>query len=327
VIRKPVPLAALFVAAIVLNAQEPQKPAGNPPAEPPPGAANGPQPGPAAKPQEAGQSPTQEGAAPGAQKTGAQKESKPKGEFLAVGPAPDPQAVERGQKLFVTSCAFCHGSNAKGGATGPDLVRSVLVLHDEGMGKDIGPVILNGRPAKGMPKFDFSEDQIKDIAAFLRSRNQAAANRMDYKILNINTGDAKAGEAYFTAHCANCHSATGDLAHIASKYDAPALQNKFLYPAEHRREDIEGQPPDVKAEKTVTVGLPSGETVSGTLDHIDDFSVAVTDSSGEYHSFPIGGANGVRIEIRDPLKAHEELLKQYTDADMHNVLAYLETLK
>lgn len=312
----------LSASAILLSAQEPQIPPGNPPAEPPPGAANGPQPGPAGKPPNTGQQPTQQGAAPGTA-----NRPNPRGNFLAIGAPPDPQAVERGEKLFVTNCAFCHGTNAKGGATGPDLVRSVLVLHDEGTGKDIGPVILNGRPAKGMPKFDFSEAQIKDIAAFLRSRNQAAANRMEYKILNINTGDPKAGEAYFNAHCANCHSATNDLAHVASKYDAPTLQNKFLYPLERPYPGVAGPPPDPKTEKTITVTLPSGESFSGTLDHIDDFSVAMTDSSGEYHSWLTDGANGVRVDIHDPLKAHEELLKQYTDADMHNILAYLETLK
>jgi cytochrome c oxidase cbb3-type subunit 3 len=312
-------------AALLLGAQEPQIPAGNAapaPAEPPPGAANGPQPGPAGKPPNAGQQPTRQAAAPGVQSPGAQIRN-----FLAVGPPPDPEAVARGQKLFVTNCAFCHGTTARGGATGPDLVRSVLVLHDEGTGNDIGPVILNGRPAKGMPKFNFNEAQVKDIAAFLRSLNQAAANRMDYKILDINTGDAHAGEAYFNAHCANCHSVAGDLAHIATKYDAPTLESKFLYPLQHHYAGMPGPPPDPRTEKTVTVTLPGGQSFSGTLEHIDDFSVALADSSGEYHSWLTGDQTGIRVDIHDPLAAHEELLKQYSDADMRNILAYLETLK
>src|SRR5271167_3484250 len=88
---------------------------------------------------------------------------------LVTRPAPSADYVERGQKTFVAACGFCHGSNAKGGESGPDLVRSVLVLDDES-GDRIGPVILDGRPEKGMPKFSFTKDQITDLAAFLRSR-------------------------------------------------------------------------------------------------------------------------------------------------------------
>jgi cytochrome c oxidase cbb3-type subunit 3 len=126
--------------------------------------------------------------------------------FLAIGAAPNPEAVKRGQAIFVPTCGFCHGTNAGGGNAGPDLVRSVLVLHDKGTGKEITPVIHNGRPGTAMPAFsNLTDAQIQDIAAFLLSRNQAAANRMAYQLLNIVTGDPKAGETYFTAHCASCH--------------------------------------------------------------------------------------------------------------------------
>ena len=246
--------------------------------------------------------------------------------FLAIGAPPDPEAVKRGQALFVSTCGFCHGSNAGGGATGPDLVRSVLVLHDQGTGKEIGPVIHNGRPAKGMPAFSLSDAQIKDIAAFLLSRTQAAANRMEYKILNVVTGDAKAGETYFVAHCANCHSPTGDLAHIAGKMDPVALQSRFLYP---RTQQFfgSGEPPDPRAQKTVTVILASGQTFSGKLDRIDDFSVSLTDAAGEHHSWLYDSERGIHVEVNNPLQGHIDLLKQYTNEDMHNILAYLETLK
>jgi mono/diheme cytochrome c family protein len=246
--------------------------------------------------------------------------------FLAIGAAPDAAAVERGQKLYVPSCGFCHGTNATGGNSGPDLVRSVLVLHDEGSGYQIGPVILNGRPDKGMPKFNLTEAQIKDIAAFLLSRSQAAANRMEYKILNVVTGDARAGEAYFKDHCASCHSPTGDLAHIAAKYEAEALQSRFLYPLTKGIAGMPGPPPSPRAQITVTVTLPSGQSYLGVLQYLDDFSVALKDSSGEYHSWSIDGS-GIQATVHDPLEAHGELLKHYTDADMHNILAYLETLK
>jgi len=246
--------------------------------------------------------------------------------FLAIGAAPDPAAVERGQKLYVPSCGFCHGTNATGGNSGPDLVRSVLVLHDDGTGTQIGPVVLNGRPDKGMPKFSVTDAQIKDLAAFLLSRTQAAANRGDYKILNVVTGDARAGESYFSGHCAGCHSASGDLAHIASKFDPVALQSRFLYPVTRGLPGMPGPPPSPRARTTVTVTLPSGQSYAGALQYLDDFSVALKDSTGEYHSWAIDGS-GVKVTLHDPLKEHAELLKQYSDADMHNLLAYLETLK
>jgi cytochrome c oxidase cbb3-type subunit III len=206
-------------------------------------------------------------------------------------------------------------------------VRSTLVLHDSGTGKEIGPVIHNGRTAKGMPAFpNFTDAQIHDIAAFLLARTQAAANRMEYTIQNIVTGDPRTGEAYFQAHCANCHSPTGDLAHIAKKYEPVALQSRFLYPQNSNRFG-EGPPPDPAALKHVTVTLPSGPTYSGVLVRIDDFSVALQEDSGVHRSWVYDDVKGIRVEVQDPLEPHAKLLRQFTDPDMHNVLAYLETLK
>jgi cytochrome c oxidase cbb3-type subunit 3 len=245
--------------------------------------------------------------------------------FLISRSVPDPAAVERGQTLFVARCGFCHGSNAKGGESGPDLVRSVLALDDES-GDKIGPVIRNGRPAKGMPAFPLTDDQIKDVAAFLRSRQQAAIDRSKYTIQDIVTGDAKKGQAYFNGagRCNTCHSPSGDLAGIASKYDPVALQSRLVYPQE-RPSPFDQGPPPKGVPTPVTVTLPSGEKISGTLEYLDDFDVALRDASGEYHSF--SRDPGVKVDVRDPLAAHEELLKKYTDADMHNLLAYLVTLK
>jgi cytochrome c oxidase cbb3-type subunit 3 len=241
-------------------------------------------------------------------------------------PIPPADAVERGQKEFVASCGFCHGSTAKGGESGPDLVRSVLVLDDEN-GDQVGPVILNGRPEKGMPKFNYTKAQILDLAAFLRSRTQAAANRRDYKLLNVNTGNADAGKAYFngTGKCNTCHSPSGDLAGVAKKFETNALLERFLYPMTRQRPGTAAPPASAKARPMVTVTAAQGKAVSGTLEYIDDFSVALRDSSGEYHSV-MRGPN-VKVDIKDPLAAHEALLPKYSDEDMHNVLAYLETLQ
>jgi mono/diheme cytochrome c family protein len=234
-------------------------------------------------------------------------------DFLGLAPPADAEAAARGQKVFVQTCGFCHGPNATG-AEGPDLLRSSAVLHDE-KGELIGPVLLKGRPDKGMPAFaTMSAAQIYDIAEFLHARVEAAANRFGYQVQNVVTGDAKAGEAYFNGagQCNKCHSPTGDLAHVAGKFEPAELQAQFLYPD---RSEVK---------PTVTVTLPSGETISGPLKRIDDFDVSLYDSAGDYHSWPRAA---VKIAIKDPLSEHRELLAKYSDADMHNLLAYLVTLK
>ena len=241
----------------------------------------------------------------------------PRRNFLISRAVPDPAAAERGQKFFSSNCGFCHGSAAQGGDTGPDLVRSALALDDE-RGDRIGPVILQGRSGKGMPAFHLPPEQIQDIAAFLRSRQQAAIDRNAYTILNVVTGDAQKGREYFNGEgrCSTCHSPTGDLAGVAKKYDAVALQSRFLYP----RPRPDAQP----VRPGVTVRLASGKSFTGSLEYLDDFNVALRDAAGDYHSF---SRERLKVEIKDPLAAHAELLKKYSDADMHNVLAYLVTLK
>jgi mono/diheme cytochrome c family protein len=240
------------------------------------------------------------------------------------GPPPkyDPASVERGKQTFVGACGFCHGSTAKGGEKGPDLLRSVLVLDDEN-GKMIGPVILRGRPDKGMPRFPFSTQQIVDIANFLHDSIKNAIDRDSYKILNIVTGNAKAGESYFKGHCASCHSVTGDLKGVGAKYEPVTLQGKFLQP---NYSWTEGTPPHTVSAIYVTVTLPSGETLTGTPVNYDDFNVSLRDAEGAYHSFN-RAKDGLRVELHNRLQAHVDLLSRYSDDDIHNITAYLVTLK
>lgn len=244
---------------------------------------------------------------------------------LLGGPRLDQAAVERGRKIFVPTCGFCHGNDARG-KSGPDLVRSALVLHDN-KGDTIGPVIRNGRPDRGMPAFpSLSPEQIADISTFLHSRAADVSNRFGYKIGDIVTGDPQKGSVFFNGegHCDTCHSPTGDLAHVATKYDAVELQRRMLYPAPNLLDVFLGKAVKPPAPTKVTVHLPSGEQVSGTLDHIDEFAVTMHDSSGWYRSF---SRENVTVDLQDPRAAHAALLPKYTDDDMHNVLAYLETLK
>lgn len=241
-------------------------------------------------------------------------------EFLGLGPPPDAAAAERGAPLFAASCAFCHGPKARG-AEGPNLIRSVVVLHDEG-GKELGPYLLKGNPEKGMPSFArLTEAQLYDISQFLHLQVELAANRGTYKRLNVVTGDAKKGEAWFNGEgkCNTCHSVTGDLAKIGSKLPPDQIQNRFLWPGGG------GFGAPTRARKA-TVTLPDGKVVTGTIKRLDDFNVSLYDDAGNFHSWSLE-ASKIKVDVADPLKAHRELLDKYTDEIMHNLTAYLVTLK
>jgi cytochrome c oxidase cbb3-type subunit III len=233
----------------------------------------------------------------------------------------DPAAVARGKKLFAPMCGFCHGEDARG-RSAPDLVRSALVLDDI-KGNLIGDVLRTGRPPKGMPAFAVSQGQILDIAAFLHSQTHAAADRFSYEIKGVVTGDPRAGQAIFEGQgkCSTCHSTTGDLAHVANKYNPVELQQRLLMPPSPSENEPSTQK---RTAAEVTLTLPSGESVSGKLIFADEFDVALCTSSGWYRSYPRAGS---QVQIRDPLQVHRESLHRYSDAEMHNLLAYLETMK
>jgi cytochrome c oxidase cbb3-type subunit 3 len=243
-----------------------------------------------------------------------------------AGAKEDPAAFERGAAAYAKNCAGCHGANGRGSVGAPDLVRSVLVLDDE-KGILITPLLKNGRPDEGMPKPNLTDAQISDLVAWLHVQTYAAGHRTTYAFQDVLTGNAKKGEAYFNTTCATCHSAAGDLKGIGARYDAFALQARWLQPRGGRGgRGGGGGEASKRGQSTVTVTLPAGEKINGTLDRIDDFSVSLRDASGEYRSFSREGATP-KVEVHDPLKAHTDLLGNYTDPDIHNVTAFLVTLK
>lgn len=226
-----------------------------------------------------------------------------------------PDLVQKGAALFRQDCSFCHGRDAGGGESGPDLTRSRLVRQDVG-GNEIGPVVRNGRPDKGMPRFDHSDDEIASLVAFIHTRQNEARNkpggRKGVDAADLQTGNAETGKEYFNGAggCATCHSPTGDLAGIASRLQGLQLEQQMLYPKH--------------AKSRVKVTLASGETVSGTLEYLDEFTVGLFDSNGVYRSWR---TRDVRFEVDAPVNAHVELFSKYTDDDVHNLMAYLQTLR
>jgi mono/diheme cytochrome c family protein len=237
-------------------------------------------------------------------------------------PPADAAAVERGKALYGVNCQFCHGADTRGGDSGPSLLRSGTVLSDQ-HGELIAPVVRAGRP--GMPKFTLTDEQVADVAAFVHTFRAAGYDESRLKPPSIVVGDAGAGRTFFAAKCGSCHSPTGDLSNIAAKISDPRLlQQTWLLPGSGAGR---GGPPPVEVKPTtVTVTLPSGEKIDGRLDRIDDFIVALTMADGTRRSFQTSG-DTPKVEIHDPLQPHKELLRTYSDKDIHNVTAYLVTLK
>jgi cytochrome c oxidase cbb3-type subunit 3 len=234
-----------------------------------------------------------------------------------------PELVQRGQGLFAASCGFCHGRDAMGGETGPDLTRSALVAEDV-RGDKISTVIKNGRLDKGMPPQNLPDADIAAIVAFIHDTKTRADSlegaRRTVDVADLQTGNAQAGQEYFNGPggCAKCHSATGDLAGLANRLQGLQLFQRMLYPAGRGRG---GAPP---ATPVATVKLPSGESVTGKVAYRDEFTIAITDAAGYYRSWPM---SKVKVTIDNPLDGHIAQLAKYTNDDLHNVLAYLQTLK
>ena len=225
------------------------------------------------------------------------------------------ERVATGKQVFQQTCGFCHGLDGRG-TSGPDLIRSALVSHDVN-GDLLAPVVRNGRPEKGMPPFPLPDDQIRAIAEFLHAEARVASSvsqriPTEYPVEKLLVGNAAAGKTYFKGQgkCVECHSATEDFAHIASKYKPIDLQTRIAFPS--------GAAPNVKVTDS------SGKVTTGVQTHSDEFLISLRDRDGWVHTW---ARSAVNVEIQDPLAAHVALLTKYTDENIHDLFAYLETLK
>ncbi|HEY8548419.1 MAG TPA: c-type cytochrome [Vicinamibacterales bacterium] len=244
---------------------------------------------------------------------------------------PDQAVIERGRGLYIGNCGACHGADGRGGQLGgPNLLRSQLVLNDQD-GELIYPVVKNGRPGTLMPPIPMSEEDVKQVAAYLHSLQaqgsaQGGPPPGPPVELNILVGNAVAGASFFAANCSSCHSPEGDLKGIASRIEDPkALQNAWVSGGRALGRGRAGNPAS-RAVVTATVTTADGEQVQGRLVRIDDFLVTIGVEDGVTRTFRRNG-DDPRIEIHDPLQKHRELLAVYTNQNMHDVTAYLATLK
>lgn len=238
-------------------------------------------------------------------------------------PLAAPEIIDRGKALFEAECGFCHGEDARGGDMGSNLIRSQVVLNDD-KGERLAPV-LRGQGIEGtmMPKFNFTETQTADVAAFLHSFRVNGYDGSRMRPETIVVGDPQAGQMFFSQRCGSCHSATGDMKGIASRItDARTLQQRWLNPGGGGR-GVQVRP------VTVTV-TANGQKTDGSLVRIDDFSVTLATQDGRQRTFERDGereGDVPRVELHDPYQPHKDLYRVYTDKNIHDVTAYLVTLK
>ena len=229
--------------------------------------------------------------------------------------APPSGVTQIGARLFQQNCAFCHGRDGQGGETGPDLTRSKLVISDV-RGDKISEVVRNGRLEKKMPAFNFSGDEMLGLAAFIHAQElkavSQAGRRKGVDVADLQSGNIEAGKQYFNGAgtCSSCHSPEGDLAGVATRYQGLQLEERMLYPKD--------------AKSRVTVTLHSGQKVSGVVAYMDEFTVGLSDVNGNYRYWPVGE---IKYALDSPVQAHADLFGKYTDDDIHNLMAYIQTLR
>ena len=242
-------------------------------------------------------------------------------------PPGNPELIARGNGLYGVHCRVCHGADLRGGDQGgPNLLRSNTVLNDQA-GELITPIVMNGQQA--MPPIRVTADDARAIAEYIHSVTAKLARQGGpppgpAAVLNVLVGDAAAGEIYFKERCGKCHSATGDLRGIGARLPDPtALQNYWISAAGALSRGGRG---GRSRPMPVTVAPAQGQRVEGTLVRLDDFYVVVELPDGATRTFRRVGNDPV-VDVRDPLEPHVSMLPTYTDRDIHNVTAYLVTLK
>lgn len=242
-----------------------------------------------------------------------------------------PEVIARGKAVYGVNCTACHGGDLRGGDQGgPSLLRSLAALSDQ-HGEAIAPIVGGSRQDQGMPAFNLSESDVTAVSEYIHSvlamvgsqaRPPGAA---DPSALNVLVGSASDGQAFFQTKCASCHSLTGDLKGIASKYPDPRnLQNTWVAGGGGGGRGGRGGGPTKPTPVTVT--LANGQKLEGILIRKDDFIVTLTLADGTRKSIALDG-DVPKVEIHDPEEAHKKLVPTLDDKDMHDVTAYLATIK
>jgi len=262
-------------------------------------------------------------------------------------PVVDMAAHDRGRALWAANCVECHGAQARGSDTGPNIIRTETVNYDRFAaqpGSVLGPFLKKGHPTSSKkPSASFTDAEITDLANFLRQRvNDTMRGSPIFTVGDIVTGNPRAGEAYFNGEggCAKCHTVSeNSLAGIAARIPVPVdLQQRMLFPNMPRARGGRGRGAAAagaataggaaaadRNATTVSIASGSGAPLTGVIVEESDFYITLRDANGNVQT--VRRAPGMRVTKTNPLQAHVDLLDRVTDTQIHDLVAYLETMK
>lgn len=244
-------------------------------------------------------------------------------------PMASQDVLARGKALYETNCASCHAADLRGvlAKNGPNLLRSEVAMRDKA-GERVAANLAAHNPPINLPQTDSNAiaEYIHSVQATMGGQGSPPGRNPVGLTYNVLIGDAKAGEAAFNKLCSGCHSITGDLKGIGSKYEDPKdLQNTWVSGGGGGGRGF-GRG---GATGPGTVTLANGQKIEGRITRSDDFMVVVTLPDGTRKSFTRD--NGVpKVEIKDPQEAHKKMVLLMDDPDnknMHDITAYLATIK
>ncbi|MDX2151208.1 MAG: c-type cytochrome [Bryobacteraceae bacterium] len=221
------------------------------------------------------------------------------------------EAIAAGRKLYLRSCAGCHGPDG-GGARGPNLIRrsNWHPLDNDGIFR----VIRNGVPGADMPPTKLGDEETWSLVAFVHSMTAPA-------VTVGAPGDAAAGEAVFRsekAGCTACHSIRGqggkagpDLTNVGGRLPLALLREAILDPSK--------DPP--AGNEAVTLALRDGRRLEGVAKNRSNYALQLVDRAGKLHLIDMANVAELAVSDRSPMPG--DYKQRLSRKEFEDLIAFL----
>ena len=177
-------------------------------------------------------------------------------------------------------------------------------------------VIANGIPGTEMPGHWFTDREIRQLVAFVRTLGRVAPQKA--------TGDVVNGEKLYAGKggCASCHTIGGrggaigpDLSDIGASRSLSYLRESLTSP--------EAAVPDGFLE--VQLVTRKGRRMTGVRLNEDTFSIQIRDLSGDFRSFFKSELAELNKQPgKSPMPSYT---KVFTQSELDDLVAYLDSLR